>query len=160
MTDAHHLDRMSLCNHQIRQKKQYDLHTLQTKYLIGDAVYLTNSATKVGSCKKVQSIWLGPYMVKAILSPVLIQIESQKRIWVVHCDRLKPCATSSLPLWLWRKRKFLLEALEWEPEAEDITRLEDDPESQDNARPDELVYCICRKPDDGEIMVACEGCEE
>ena len=71
---------------------------------MGDAVLLINSASKVGESKKLQPIWLGPYLITEKLSPVTYRLVNRKREWVVHYNRLKLCLDDELPIWLRRRR--------------------------------------------------------
>ena len=81
-----------------RQKWDYDLRVNFKKYNIGDAVYKINSASKVGQTKKLQSPWLGPYLVEDSHG-VVYKITHKKKIEWVHHDHLKLCKDAELPLW-------------------------------------------------------------
>ena len=73
-----------------RQKCDYDLHVNLKKYNVGDVVYKINSASKIGQSKKLQSPWLGPYLVEAVQGTIY-KIRSQKKSEWIHHDRLKMC---------------------------------------------------------------------
>ena len=88
----------------------YDLRLTKRSYKRGDIVYQLRSATKVEQSKKLQSIWLGPYLVmEVLLSPILYRIKDQKRELVVHHDRLRICEDHFIPIWLQRLRHNLLD---------------------------------------------------
>ena len=55
-------------------------------YGVGYLVYLADSATVVGTSKKLRPPWKGPYLLERVLSPMLFQIKGPKRSTVVHHD--------------------------------------------------------------------------
>jgi hypothetical protein len=117
------------------------------KYEVGDAVYLANSATKIGQSRKLTPLWKDPYVVEEIVSPVLYKVGAVKKSWVVHHDRLRPCKDFPLPLWIQKKKQRLLGRGEEKQTVEE--RGEETP-----------VYCFCRRPDVGTFMIACDACFE
>ena len=121
-----------------------------------DVALLMNSATQVGQSKKSAPLWKGPFIIMQVIAPVLYQIASSKKEWVVHHDRLRRCDNDPLPLWLRRKRHAMLE-----------NSLPDSPVTfshpSDPIRGplvEEPVFYTCRKPDDGHFMIACDVCYE
>ena len=110
-----------------RQKCDYDLHVNLKKYNVGDVVYKTNSASKIGQSKKLQSLWLGPYFVQAV-EGTIYKIRSQKKSEWIHHDRLKMCEDAQLLLWLHHKCQIALDL--------DETIAYDDEEDENNL-PDE-----------------------
>ena len=106
---VHRVARENLRSAQARQKRDYDLKLTERSYEGGDLVYQLNSATKIGQSKKLQSIWLGPYLVTEVLSPILYRIKDRKRELVVHHDRLRICEDRFIPMWLRRLRHNLLD---------------------------------------------------
>ena len=142
MSKCHQLARDHLEEQQRRQKR--DRQPLQNTqyYEKGDIVLLINSASRIGICKKLQPQWQGPYLVTGVINPVLYEISSKNRKWIVHHDRLKKCLNRVLPLWLKRRRHHLLRNDPSEPVAS-VPR-----------------YCICNGIDDGRPMVACDGCDK
>ena len=146
MRVSHEAARTALKSEQKRRKKDYSVSTYETSYEVGDAVLLANSATKIGQCKKLKALWLGPFLIERKISPVLFQIASQKRSQIVHHDRLRPCRDRSVPLWIYRKRE----------ELEGVHNILDETLG---SFADEPLYCYCRKPyDDTRLMVGCDGC--
>ena len=89
---------------QVRQKRLYDTKAYQRTFEVGDLVYKLDSYTKVGQCKKLQPIYLGPYLVIKVIPPSLYWIEDRKRNMVVHHDRLTSCRDRVVPFWLRKKR--------------------------------------------------------
>jgi transposase InsO family protein len=160
LSKAHRMAREALQSHQVRQKKEYDLRTVSQKFNVGDLVYLANSATKVGQCKKLSSVWLGPYLVIEVLSPVLMRVASPRREWVVHHDRLRPCREVTLPPWLRRRRNLVLSQPQDTSSSEPQTSSIGSSDPDDSEDSDEPLFCLCRGPDDGTLMVACDQCEE
>ena len=145
MAEAHEAARRSLKETQRRQKRSYDIQQHTTRYQEGDAVLMTNSASKIGQSRKLQPLWLGPFLVTQVISPTLCKIASQRKSFIAHHDRLRPCKDKVLPLWLERRRLRL----------EGITDILDETLGSFAFEP---IYCYCRKPDDGSLMVICEGC--
>ena len=59
----------------------------------------------MGQTTKFKPIYNGPYLDTKVISPVLYRIESQKKTLVMHHDRLRPCPSSDIPIWLRRRRQ-------------------------------------------------------
>jgi hypothetical protein len=154
LLDAHAAARTALGEQQRRQKKEYTLHTHEARYQVGDVVLLSNSATKVGNCKKLTHLWKGPLVVTKVLSPVLYQVGATRKSWVVHHDRLRPCYDTHLSLWISKLQR----QLRGEPD----TPAADDGDLYQPSGPfaDEPLYCSCHKPDDGKFMICCDSCQE
>ena len=108
MRTAHQITRENLQQSQKRQKRDYDMKTEQNTYSVGDAVYKFNKAMTVGQCRKLQPVWLGPWIVVEVISSVLYRITNRKRSMVTHHDSLKLCGDRELPIWFRRKRNELL----------------------------------------------------
>ena len=89
-----------------RRKTTYDRRNFNTKYDVGDLVYILNNACKKGYSRKLQSIYEGPYLVTACVSEVLYQVQGRggKKRQVIHHDRLKPCNDRDIPMWIRRDR--------------------------------------------------------
>ena len=101
---SHEAVRKNLQATQLRQKKLYDVKVKQSVYQIGELVYKLDSSTKIGQSKKLQPVFMGPYLITEVLSPVLYRIEGRKKSSVVHHDRLIICRDRSIPFWLRTKR--------------------------------------------------------
>ena len=169
LEQAHALARDSLGERQMRQRQDYQIHTRPNKYEVGDVVLLANSARRVHQCKKLSPLWVGPYVVVKVPSPVLCTISSSRKTWVVHHDRLRVCREQPLPLWIRRLRSKLrlpgAEHGDVAPSAPPDGRppfasLADDLPGGSSSLATEPVYCVCRKPDDGQLMVLCDACYE
>ena len=70
---------------------------------MGELVYKLDSSTTIGQSRKSQPIFLCPYVITEVLSPVLYQIEGRRKSIVVHHDGLILCR-DSIPFWLRAKR--------------------------------------------------------
>jgi hypothetical protein len=79
MRTAHEKARQALREQQRRQKRDYSNRTCEAVYGVGDAVYLANSATKIGQSRKLAPLWKGPLVVTKVLSPVLYQVGSPRK---------------------------------------------------------------------------------
>ena len=94
---------------QKRQKRLYDTKLRQYAFNLGDYVLLLDQSSKVGISRKLRPIWVGPYIISQVLSPILFRIEDKKRSFVVHHDKLKICNDRTFPLWIRRKRQQVLD---------------------------------------------------
>ena len=63
MTSAHEMARQELKKSAKRQKKQYDKRANTSAYAPGSFVWVFNPAKKKGISPKLQSLWIGPYLV-------------------------------------------------------------------------------------------------
>ena len=112
---------------QLRQKKYYDQRLYQTRFGYGDLVYKIDDTTKVGHSKKLRPVWIGPYIVKRVKSPVLYEVIGRRgKVFVLHHDKLKLCEDRAIPLWVRRKRHRMLNMTR---NADDVT-LTDSQDSQ------------------------------
>ena len=108
LKQVHEVARTNLKSSIHRQKRDYDLRVNLKKYNIGDVVYKINSASKVGQSKKLQSPWLGPYLIEDSHGTIY-KIRSQKKSEWIHHDRLKLCENAELPLWLCCKHHLVFD---------------------------------------------------
>ena len=58
-----------------RQKRLYDHHANAHSYNVGDSVFLFDPTKKKGISPKLQSRWVGPYLVVGKLSDLLYKIQ-------------------------------------------------------------------------------------
>ena len=72
-----------------KSKQYYDQNTCNKIFNIGDQVFLKNEARK----SKLDSLWLGPYLVVEVISPENTKILIGRSERVVHNNRLKLCQT-------------------------------------------------------------------
>ena len=138
---AHDTARTKLQSNLERMKRDYDVRILTRNYDEGDIVYLLDSATVKGKCKKLSSPWKGPGLIVKKISASLFRIKLKNAILVVNHDRMKPCKTQKLPAWI----------LNWKPDTNQGGAGEDD---------DKKEYCLCRKPWQGRFMIQCDQCDE
>ena len=125
-----------------RMKRDYDLRILHRSYEEGDLVYLLDTASVKGKCKKLSSPWKGPAVITCKISGFLFRVKLKNAIFVVNHDRLKPCKDRQVPGWVkhWRENP--------------------DVRSPDQGGDDNDVYCLCRKPWQGRFMIQCDYCDE
>ena len=136
MLKAHDVARKTLKVELKRQKCHYDLNQRSTSFKQGDAIYLLDKTTKTGRAKKLEPIWQGPAVITQLITPFLFRIRLKNRTErVVNHDAIKKCSDAELPTWVTKVQQQLEKSLQ-------------------------EVYCFCRKPDDGLLMVQCQGCLE
>jgi transposase InsO family protein len=137
--EAHEIARKTLMTSTKRMKKNYDLKILEKSYEVGDAVYLLDTSTEKGKCKKLSPPWKGPAVICEKISSYLFRVKLRNSVFVVNHDRLKPCRDKSLPQWILHYRKS----------NKTVPVLTDD-----------KLYCFCRNKDDGRFMIQCDFCSE
>ena len=99
-------------------KKNYDSKAHSpphSKFEVGDLVYLENSASVPGDCKKLLPLLKGPYIVKEIVSDFLYLICDRKGDSVRHRDKLHLCEDRTIPSWALRLRARTLHGPEHTP---------------------------------------------
>jgi transposase InsO family protein len=139
ITKAHEVARSKLKTSLKRMKRNYDLRILTRTYEEGDAVYVLDTATIKGKCKKLTAPWKGPGVIEKKISAFIYRVKMKNSIFVTNHDRLKPCRDRQLPKWI----------QDWEKDLND-----------DNASSADKLYCLCRKPWNGRFMIACDFCDE
>nr|VZI09174.1 unnamed protein product [Spirometra erinaceieuropaei] len=86
--------RLHLQEGQRRQKAFYDRLAHGTPYQEGDIVWMRNFAPLPGVPQKFNPAWVGPYVVRKVLSDTTCVVRSQDRPYseefTVHFNRLKP----------------------------------------------------------------------
>ena len=84
-----------------RQKRYYDLGTMDEQYLVGDLVWLLNESRRKGRCPKLQKKWIGPMIVEAKVNNVTYKLRvSPTNTRVVHFDKMKPYLAREVPRWV------------------------------------------------------------
>ena len=141
--EAHRVARENLGESVEKMKRDYDLRLFSRQYKVGDIVYMLNSASVKGKCKKLGSPWKGPAVVIKVISSYLYKLQLQRDLVTANHDRMKLCKDREVPAWAKRERRKALEA--GDP---DIVP----PET-------EQKYCLCRGPEEG-FMVQCDLCED
>ena len=105
-------------------------------FSVGDAVYFLNKSSRKGVSKKLQPVWSGPGIILTCYSPWTFQVRVKNReVKTMNHDMLKKCTDGSLPLWIVREQKAIRGKAQ-------------------------IEYCFCGKPDNGGLMIQCEGCDE
>ena len=161
MREVHQATRAALREQQRRQKRDYEFRVYSKRYEVGDAVFIINSASKVGQCRKLSPLWKGPFLVINVLSDILYEVVTSKKTMVVHHDRMRKCTDTMLPVWLTRKRDKLASGEKHDAETglgSGIFGI--DPDFFLGPLIDEPVFCTCRKPYRGEFMIGCDYCPE
>ena len=136
---AHNTARNQLNSSLKRMKRDYDLRILQRPYKEGDMIYLLDTATIKGKCKKLSSPWKGPAIVIKKISDSLFRVKLRKSIFVVNHDRMKPCKDRDVPNWI---TQWLANPV------------------QDESNMGTETYCICKQPWQGRFMIQCDTCNE
>ena len=132
-------------------KRDYGLKVFSRAYEKVDLVYILDTATVKGKCRKLRTSWRGPGIVIKKLSPYLYRVKTKTAVMVANHDHLKKCVNRDIPLWLSRYREKFRSPM---PEREEV------PVSQSpDLSSDTDVYCFCRRPDDSRRMVQCDQCD-
>ena len=120
-------------------KRSYDRNLRKTTLVRGDLVYMLEGSHKKGTSSKLTRPWKGPAVVIEVISPFLFRVRYRDKIYVVNHDRLKRVTmnTQDIP----RSRY-----LETNNEGSSVRT--------------EALYCHCRGPDTGSLMIQCERCLE
>ena len=106
---SHRLVRERLSSTQAKQKRDYDLKKVKEfTFSPGDIVWKRRQARTKGKSSKLETPNLGPYVILKARMPIFT-IQGQKREEVVHHDKLVPCLSSQIPLWIRKKRHELFD---------------------------------------------------
>ena len=101
LQDAYEHARENLGAGAERQKRYYDLGTMDEQYKVGDLVWLLNESHRKGRCPKLQKKWIGPMIVEAKVNNVTYKLRvSSTKTRVVHFDKLKPYLAREVPKWV------------------------------------------------------------
>ena len=135
LTEAHEVARTTLKTNQRHQKRNYDVRLCSHQYKKKDLVYILNQTSQKGVCPKLCPPWKGPAVVLEVLTPYLYRVQHGRQVSVVNHDKLKLCRDkwNALPAW--------------------VRRVLSAPEGIGGEK-----FCICRLPDDGELMIQCDEC--
>lgn len=101
IADIHEFARQNLAISFDKQKVCYDTRAQRNSYSPGDAVWLFNSAKKIGITPKLACKWTGPFVVTQRMSSVNYMIQSGKKAKgvVVHFNRLKKYIGENPHVW-------------------------------------------------------------
>ena len=133
LVEAHSVARDKLGSTQKVMKHTYDLRVFERSYEKGQLVYILDSSS--GKGKNVRCLWKGPGVVLEKITPYLYRVREGNKETTINHDRLKVCLDRDLPKWI----------LRWQAKYADGTLGKDQ-------------HCICRKPDDGLLMIQCDDC--
>jgi hypothetical protein len=142
--NAHEIARKTLNSTQKKMKRDYDVKILEKQYKKGDLVYVLDTASIKGKCRKLSPPWKGPGIVLERLTPYIYKIKLQRVIFTANHDRLKACRDRKIPVWLQKCQVKL-------NRGECVIQSKDEKERK---------YCICRGPDTGETMIGCDYCKD
>jgi ketosteroid isomerase-like protein len=76
--NAHEVARKTLNSTQKKMKRDYDVKILEKQYKKGDLVYVLDTASIKGKCKKRSPPWKGPGIVLERLTPYIYKIKLQE----------------------------------------------------------------------------------
>ena len=140
LLEVHSIARDTLRESQKRQKRDFDLRLQEHKYQEGDVVYILDKSTEKGLSPKLSAPWKGPGMILKVLSPYVYRVQIGRSLAVINHDLLKLCQDNvvSLPKWIQR-----------------LVRIKQS--GQDDGQE---IFCVCRKGDDGSLMIQCDECLE
>ena len=97
---AHETARNNLKTSLKRMKRNYDLRVLARVYKEGDAVYVLDTATIKGKCRKLSSPWKGPGVIIKKISAYIYHVKLKNSVFGTNHDRLKPCKIRELLAWV------------------------------------------------------------
>lgn len=140
MREAHEVARRQLQTSQEMMKRDYDTNMKQFEYQPGEFVYMLDTAHLKGRAKKLDPPWKGPGIVIERITSYVYKIRLERRTVVTNHDRLKKCNDRTIPSWLQRAKTML-------ENGKDI-----------EGKEMETIYGICKKPDDGGLMIECDRC--
>ena len=83
-------------------KREYDLKVYSRAYEEGGLVYILDTVTVKGKCRKLSHSWMGSGIVIKKLSPYLYRVKIKAAVMVANHDRLKKCFDRDIPLLLSR----------------------------------------------------------
>jgi transposase InsO family protein len=138
MHDAHEFARKKLETSLTNMKRDYDVKVFEKQYKVGDPVYILDTATIKGKCRKLMSPWKGPGVISKKITPYVYQVKLRNSVIVINHDRIKPCKNAKLPAWI----------NNWKPD------------DSDDEEDDDTPYCVCREPYYGRFMIQCDICDE
>jgi hypothetical protein len=100
MLHAHETARAKLRTTEERLKRDYDLKVRSHTYKVGDFVYILDTATVKGKCRKLGSSWKGSGLVIQRPSDHLYRVRTRKTVMLTNHDSMKKCEDRDVPQWL------------------------------------------------------------
>jgi len=109
MTKAHATTRKNLQKKTKVQQQRYDSKITTHQFAKGDYVWFLNEARKEGVSPKLQSPYLGPFIIIQVYNKIdyRIQMDKQRHQKLVHYNKLKPYNGISIPSWMTSLHKIL-----------------------------------------------------
>ena len=138
---AHVVARKMLKTSQRAMKRNYDLRVLQRTYREDDLIYMFDTATTKGRCKKLSQPWKGPGIITRVITPSLFRVKLMNAEMTANHDRLKPCKDKVILCWI---RTFIDI-----PGQGAVQRVEDS-----------KLYCNCKQPCADQFIIQCDYCAE
>ena len=89
MQISRELARDEILKHKISSKSFYDKNENIKHFKVGDMVLMHNDSSKIGTSKKFNCKWLGPYEIYSIDSNVNCTILVKNKKLKIHFNRLK-----------------------------------------------------------------------
>jgi transposase InsO family protein len=139
---SNEITRNVLTTHQARMKRDYDVRIREQDYKPSDLFYVLDTAKIKGRAKKLDPPWKGPGIVVEKLSSYVYTVKLKAMPFTTNHDRLKHCQDPEIPAWLRRCQHRLRDG-------ENILETEDGD-----------ILCICKKSDDGGLLIQCETCDD
>ena len=136
ITLAHQIARKTLQTTQAIMKRNYDVKTLVHTYNEGDVIYVLDTASVKGKCRKLSPTWKGPGIIIEKLTDYTYRVRLRGKTTTVNHDRIKLCNDRHVPEWIGKYKKGM---------ACSVTT---------------GIYCLCRGPDTGSFMIQCNECRE
>ena len=96
---AHETARGRLRTSEERMKRDHDLRVHSRAYEKGDLVYILDTATVKGKCRKLSPSWKGP---GKVIKKYLYRVKTKAAVMVAYHDSLKKCIVRDIALWLSR----------------------------------------------------------
>ena len=93
--ECHELAREKLQVAAERQKQDHDTRIVQNHFSPGDLVL-----KKKHNHKKLETPWVGPFVVKKVMGDCLYLVASKQKTYVLHHDLLNPYTGSQVPRWV------------------------------------------------------------
>ena len=87
---ANKIARENLREEKTKAKDYYDKKTKETTHKVGDKILLHDETLRRGRSKKLESPWIGPYVILEKHDNVNYTIKMGRRKLRVHVNRIKP----------------------------------------------------------------------